>query len=141
VLANGRTMNITVPGVLVATPRFARDNRDLLARFLRVYFRALGWQRDNREQALDMLARFNEQAGVSLHRDWLAEEFKTRQVWDLGSQLRLMARAEGGRSQVDRWFSKLGDHFVWAKILKAMPDPGTFISDEFLKLAAAGARP
>jgi NitT/TauT family transport system substrate-binding protein len=141
VLANGRALSITVPGVLVATPRFARENPDLVVRFLRVYFRALAWQRQNRDQAIDMLSRFNEEGGVSLHRGWLAEEFKTRQVWGPVTQLRLMARPERAASDVDRWFSKIGEHFTWAGILQAMPDPRKFITDEFLRRAAANRDP
>lgn len=41
VLANGRTAGVTVPGALVAVPRFAREHPDAVARFLRVYLKAL----------------------------------------------------------------------------------------------------
>jgi ABC-type nitrate/sulfonate/bicarbonate transport system substrate-binding protein len=66
VLANGRTAGVTVPGALVAVPRFAREHPDAVARFLRVYLKGLEWQRANPAAALDIPARFNEQAGIKL---------------------------------------------------------------------------
>ncbi len=142
VLANGRTVGSgTVPGALVAAPGFAREHPDLVARFLRVYFRAIDWQQANRNDAVDMLAAFNKQGGVTLDKQWLAEEFKTRPVWGVPGQLRIMARKDGKPSAADGWFTRVGEYFVAAGSLEAMPDPKTFITDEFMKMAATKLKP
>lgn len=137
VLANGRSAGVTVPGALVAHPRFARDHPELVERFLRVYFRSLDWQRGNRAQALDILARFSAQAGVKIDKRWLDEGFKTRPVWGLAGQLGLLSRRDGP-SIVDRWFAQVGEEFVEAGVLQANPDPARYITDEYMKMAAVG---
>ena len=136
VLANGRTAGVTVPGALVAVPRFAREHPDAVVRFLRVYLKALEWQRANPAAALDVLARYNEQAGIKLDKRWFAESFKTRQVWGIAGQLRLLARPEGQPSIADGWFSEVGAYFSAAGALKPNPDPKTYITDEYMQLAA-----
>ena len=136
VLANGKSVGVTVPGVLVATPTFAKEHPDLVARFLRVYLKALEWERTNQTEALDMLARFNLQSGVMLDKQWFAESFKTRPVWGIAAQLRLMTPKDGKPSSADKWLAEIGDYFVAAGILKDNPDPRKFITDEFLKMAA-----
>jgi NitT/TauT family transport system substrate-binding protein len=137
VLANGRSAGVTVPGALVAHPRFAREHPDLVARFLRVYVRSLEWQRTNRARALDMLARFSAEAGVKIDKRWLEEGFKTRPVWGVAGQLGLLSRRDGP-STADRWFSEIGEEFVEADALETNPDPTRYITDEYMKMAATG---
>jgi len=137
VLANGRTANVTVPGVLVATPSFAREHPDLVVRFLRAYFRAIDWQRANQEEALTQLQRFDQQTGGALDRQWLHESFKTRQVWGMAAQLRLMTPKDGKPSSVEKWLTEIGHYFVGAGLLKQNPEPRKFVTDEFLKMASA----
>ena len=80
VLANGGTAGVTMPGALVVVPRFAREHPDAVARFLRIYLKALEWQRANPAAALA--------------------------------------------------------YFTAAGALKANPDPKTYVTDEYMKLAA-----
>jgi ABC-type nitrate/sulfonate/bicarbonate transport system substrate-binding protein len=135
VLANGGTAGVTVPGALVAVPRFAREHPDAVARFLRVYLKALEWQRANPAAALDILAKDNEQAGIKLDKRWFAESFKTRQVWGIAGQLGLLARPQGQPSIADGWFSEVGAYFTAAGALQANPDTKTYLTDEYMKLA------
>lgn len=93
-------------------------------------------QRANPVAALDILAKFNEQAGIKLDKRWFAESFKTRQVWGIAGQLGLLARPQGQPSIADGWFSEVGAYFTAAGALKANPDPKTYITDEYMKLAA-----
>ncbi len=134
-LANGRTVGVTVPGSLVATPKFAKEKPELVARFLRVYFRAVEWSMLNREEAVEMLARFAEQGGVVLDKKYFNEEFQVRPIWTIPGQLYLMARWKGSPSIADGWYSAVGDYFVAAGTLKEKPDPKHFITDRFLRMA------
>lgn len=138
VLANGRSAGVVVPGALVATPRFARENPDVVACYLRVYLRALEWQRANPSAALDLLAKFNKKVGIKLDKRWFAETFKTRPVWGIAGQLGLMRRERGQPSIADGSFSEVGAYFVRASALPDNPDPKTYITDEFMKTAAVG---
>jgi NitT/TauT family transport system substrate-binding protein len=139
-LASGKTVGVTVPGAIVATPKFAKEKPEMVARFLRVYFNAIEWQKANHAEAVDMLAKFNQQGGVVLDKKWFEEEFKTRPVWTIPGQLDLMARKDGKPSTVDQWFSAVGDYFIAAGTLKEKPDPTKFITDEYMKMAAAGKK-
>jgi NitT/TauT family transport system substrate-binding protein len=136
VLANGGTAGVTVPGALVVVPRFAREHPDAVARFLRVYLKGLEWQRANPAAALDILAKDNEQAGIKLDKRWFAESFKTRRGWGIAGQLGLLARPQGQPSVADGWFSEMGAYLTAAGALNANPDPKTYITDEYMKLAA-----
>jgi NitT/TauT family transport system substrate-binding protein len=140
VLANGRTVGVTVPGALVAAPRFAREHPEAVARFLRVYLKGLEWQRANPVKALDILAKHNAQAGIKLDKRWFAESFKNRQVWGIAGQLGLLARPQGQPSVADEWFSEVGAYFTAAGTLTANPDPKIYITDEYLKLAAGPSK-
>jgi hypothetical protein len=62
--------------------------------------------------------------------------FKTRQVWGIAGQLGLLARPQGQPSIADGWFSEVGAYFTGAGALKANPDPKTYITDEYMQLAA-----
>lgn len=139
-LANGKTAGVMVPGALVATPKFAKEKPELVAKFLRVYFKAIEWQKANYAEAVDMLQKFNQQGGVVLDKKWFEEEFKTRPVWTIPGQLELLARKDGKPSTVDTWFSAVGDYFIAAGTLKEKPDTAKFITDEYMRMAAAGMR-
>lgn len=139
-LASGRTVGVTVPGSLVATPKFAREKPELVARFLRVYFKALEWSLANREEAVEMLAEFGRQGGVVLDEKYFNEEFQVRPIWTIPGQLYLMARWKGTPSIADGWYSAVGDYFISAGTLKEQPDPKTFITDRFLRMAYEGMK-
>lgn len=47
-----------------------------------------------------------------------------------------MARPRGQPSIADAWFSEVGAYFTGAGALKANPDPETYITDAYMKLAA-----
>jgi ABC-type nitrate/sulfonate/bicarbonate transport system substrate-binding protein len=137
ILASGKTVGVTVPGAIVATPKFAREKPEMVAKFLRVYFKAIEWQKAHHAEAVDLLARFNQQGGVTLDRKYFEEEFKLRPVWTIPGQLELLARKDGKPSVADGWFSAVGDYFIAAGTLKEKPDLNKFITDEFMKMAAA----
>jgi NitT/TauT family transport system substrate-binding protein len=138
VLANGRSVRVVVPGALVATPRFARESPDAVARYLRLYLRALEWQRANPSAALDLLTKFNKKSGIKLDERWFAETVKTRPVWGIAGQLGLMRRDKDQSSIADGWFSEVGAYFVRAGALPDNPEPKTYITDEYMKMAAVG---
>lgn len=139
-LANGRTVGVTVPGSLVATPKFAREHPDLVAKFLRVYFKAVEWSMVNRKEAVEMLAKFNEQGGVVLDKKYFNEEFQLRPIWTIPGELYLMARYEGKPSVADEWYSAVGDYLIAAGALKEKPDPKKFITDQFVRRAYEGKK-
>ena len=113
VLANGRTAGVTVPGALVAVPAIRpRASGRGGALPPRLPQRRSTWQRANPAAALDILAKYNEQAGIKLDKRWFAESFKTRRVWGIAGQLGLLARSQGRPSIADGWFSEVGAYFT-----------------------------
>jgi hypothetical protein len=58
----------------------------------------------------------------------------------IAGQFGLLAKPRGELSIADRWFSEVGASFTGVGALKANPDPKTYITDEYMKLAAGLAR-
>ena len=136
VLANGRTAGVTVPGALVAVPGFARERPEAVARFLRVYVKGLEWQRGNPAAALDILAKFNRRRVSS------STSAGSRSPSRRGRSGALPASSGfwGGRRPAQRRRRVVlggGAYFTAAGALQANPDPKTYLTDEYMKLAAA----
>ena len=54
----------------------------------------------------------------------------------LDEQIKLFDRA-GGNSDVDKWFTKLGEYLKSTGTLQEAPDPHAFATDAYLKRVAA----
>ena len=60
-------------------------------------------------EAIAMMKKFYEQGGVTISEASMKKEFTTRPTYDLAGQLKIMQRPAGGASEVDGWFTKIGD--------------------------------
>ena len=139
VICSGKDAGATVPGALVMRADFAREQPDRAAAYLAVYLRSVAWQKQNRAETIQLMARFYQQGGVTLPEQYLAAEIDTRPTYTLPEQLRLLDRA-GGASTADGWFAKLGDYLKAVGTLQAAPEPRSFVADDYLKRVAGDAR-
>lgn len=139
VLCSGRDAGATVPGALIVRGDFLREQPDVAARWLAVYLRAVAWQKQNRAETIQLMARFYQQGGVTLPEQYLAAEIDTRPTFTLPEQLRLLDRA-GGASTADGWFAKLGDYLRAVGTLPNPPEPRSFLTDDLLKRVADNPR-
>lgn len=136
VLCTGKEGGAIVPGALVVRADYAKENPQDVARFLAVFMRAQKWASANRKEAVAMMKKFYEQGGVMISEASMNKEFDTRPVFDLAAHLRIMDRSKGA-SEVDGWFTKIGDFMKAAGSIQEPPVASKFITDEFVKMVNA----
>jgi NitT/TauT family transport system substrate-binding protein len=138
-ICSGRDVGAAVPGTLIVRADYARENPDLVARFLAVYLRTIAWERANPRETVELMRRFYAQGGVSVSDAALQQEIDTRPTFTLDEQLRIMSR-DAGASQVDGWYSALGAYLQSVGTVQQAPDVRSFITDEYMRRIAADAR-
>jgi NitT/TauT family transport system substrate-binding protein len=136
VLCSGKEGGAVVPGALIARGEYAEQNPENVARFLAVYLRAWKWANANPAEAIAMMRKFYEQGGVSISDASMKKEFDTRPTFDLAGQLARMDRARGA-SEVDGWFSAIGEFMRGTGAIPAVPAPADYITDAFMKRVQA----
>lgn len=139
-LCSGKDSGAAVPGALIARGDFARDNPDVVARFLAVYLRAWSWSTANRAEALRMMKDFYAKGGVSISDAAMAKEFETRPTFTLEQQLAAMNRGAGSASQVDQWFTALSNFMRETGAVQQVPAAADFVTDEYMKRVQADTR-
>ena len=119
---------MTIPGALVVRRAYAEQNPDKVAAYLAVYLRAIAWEKTHRDETIKLMKEFYQKTGVNLPEKYLAREIATRPTFTLDEQIRLFDRA-GGKSDVDKWFTKLGEYLKGTGTLQEAPDPHAFATD------------
>jgi ABC-type nitrate/sulfonate/bicarbonate transport system substrate-binding protein len=135
-LCTGADAGAVVPGALVVRADYAKENPKNVAAYLAVYLRSLGWAKGNPKEAHDMIKKFYAQGGVDISDQAIDQEFSQRPVFLLDQQLKIMDRGKGA-SDVDGWFSAIGNFMVSVGTLPAAPDVKSFITDDYMKMVAA----
>lgn len=135
VLCSGADADAVVPGALVARADYAKDRPEMIAKFLAVYLRGWGWAKANPKEAHEMTKRFYAEGGVEASDHAIDQEFALRPTYSLAEQLKAMSRASGS-SQVDGWFTRIGDFMAEVGTIPKAPDPKSYIDDAFMKRVA-----
>jgi ABC-type nitrate/sulfonate/bicarbonate transport system substrate-binding protein len=135
VFCTGKDGGVVVPGALMVRAEYAKENPQNVAKFLAIYLRAWKWANANRKEAIAMMSKFYDQGGVQISEAAMQKEFDTRPTFDLATQIRLMNRGKGA-SEVDGWFSRIGEFMKASGSIQEAPAPATYISDEYLKMVA-----
>ena len=126
--------------ILVDKP-FADEHPDILAKFLKLYFRRMTLEKPDSSQMIDGYVKFSKDwAGVELSKSDSGLCLKWRVMYPLNQQLKYFDTSKG-QSEIQKWFVGMGDFFVeqrkftreeMDKVLKSK-----FITDKFLKMVAA----
>lgn len=138
-LCSGKDTGTVVPGNIVVRSDWAKDNPDLVARFLAVYLRAQRYLAANRKEAVAAMTRHYEAGGVNISDAAKNKEFDTRPMYSLDEQLALFARgAQPGKADttmntIAAFMKEVGS----LRADEALPDPKTYVTDEYLKRVAA----
>ena len=132
-ICSGKDAGAIVPGALLARAEYAKQEPQNVAKYLAVYLRAQQWALAHRKEAIAMMKKFYDQGGVTISEASMAKEFDTRPVYDLAEQLKIMDRSRGA-SQVDKWFTGIGDFMKANGTFPEAPKPASFITDEYLKM-------
>jgi len=119
---------------------FGDQHPEIVAKFLKLYFRRMGLEKADSPQNVDGYMKFSKNwAGTELTKSDAELSLKWRIMYPLQEQLKYFD-ASKGQSEVQKWFVGMGDFFVeqhkftreeMDKVLKS-----GFITDKFLKMAA-----
>jgi NitT/TauT family transport system substrate-binding protein len=135
VICSGKDAGAMVPGALIARREFAKENPEALQKFLAVYLRAVAFQKANKPEFMSYLRKLFEANGIKLKDSYLATEME-RQIFPLDEQLKLLSRASG-KSTADAAFEALAGYLKSVGTITEVPDPKSFITDEYLKAVNA----
>jgi ABC-type nitrate/sulfonate/bicarbonate transport system substrate-binding protein len=133
-VADGRTAGITIPGMLVATPKFAKKSPELVAKWLQGYLRGVLYEYQYPGDAALYLQQYYKMVGIDLPYEACLEEIRDEPKFPIYDQLRLMERHAGQPSLLDKWLIELADYFLKQGRLDAAPDVTKFTTDEYMKI-------
>jgi sulfonate transport system substrate-binding protein len=140
-LCSGKDTGTIVPGNIVVRADWARDNPDLVARFLAVYLRAQRYLAANRAQALAVMKRHYEAGGVNISPAAMNKELDLRPMFDLAGQLAMFERG-AQPSRADTTMNTIAAFMKEVGSLRAdepLPDPKNYVTDEHLRRLNADA--
>jgi len=135
-LCSGKDTGTMVPGNMVVRAEWAKENPQLVARFLAVYLRAQRFLATNRKEALAIMKKHYEAGGVQISEAAMNKEFDTRPTFDLAAQLAMFnrgaqpSRADGTMNTIAAFMKEVGS----LRADEALPDPKTYVTDEYLRL-------
>jgi NitT/TauT family transport system substrate-binding protein len=132
-ICSGKDAGAIVPGALLARAEYAKQEPQNVAKYLAIYLRAQQWALGHRKEAIAMMKKFYDQGGVTISEASMEKEFDTRPVYDLAQQLKIMDRSRGA-SDVDKWFTGIGDFMKANGTFPEAPKPASFITDEYLRM-------
>ena len=132
-ICSGKDAGAVVPGALIVRAEFAKQEPQNVAKYLAIYIRAQQWAVAHRKEAIAMMRKFYDQGGVSISETSMNKEFDTRPVYDLAQQLKIMDRS-GGRSEVDKWLTGIGEFMRANGTFPEAPATKSFVTDEYLRM-------
>jgi sulfonate transport system substrate-binding protein len=135
-LCSGKDAGVVIPGNLVVRADWAKENPQLVARFLAVYLRAQRFMATNRKEAVAVMKRHYDTGGVNISEAAMNKEFELRPMYDLAAQLAMFGRG-AQPSKADTTMNTIAAFMKEVGSLRAdeaLPDPKTYVSDEYLKL-------
>ena len=135
-IADGATGGITIPGALVATPKFAKEHPELVAKWLEVYLRGVLYEYEHPGDAAKYLQAYYKKLGLDIAYSSCLEEMRSEPKFPIYDQLRLMERHGGQPSKLDNWMTNLANFFVSQGKLDETPDVTKFITDKYMKITA-----
>jgi len=127
---------VVIPGNMVVRGEWAKENPQLVARFLAVYLRAQRVLATNRAEAVAVMKRHYDAGGVNISAAAMNKEFEVRPMFDLASHLALFA----GGAQLSKAQTTMNNIAAFMKEVgslradEALPDPKVYVTDEYLKL-------
>ena len=135
VICSGKDAGAMVPGALIARREFAKENPEAVQKFIAVYLRAVAFQKANKPEFMSYLRKLFEANGIKLKDAHLATEME-RPIFPLDEQLKLLSRANG-KSTADGAFEALAGYLKSVGTITDVPDPKSFITDDYLKAVNA----
>ncbi|WP_300674938.1 ABC transporter substrate-binding protein [Desulfoluna sp.] len=148
VVGNINTAGTSLPITMMVAREFGDEHPEIVAKFLRQYFRVTNLMREHgqgnfdtptsKQLLADYLRFFEEWVGTPLTREMAMMDIKMHPVFTLDEQLELFAKKGGKMSTVEVWMRDITDFFTaQGKFTKAEREKvvnSDYITDKFLKL-------
>lgn len=132
-LCSGADAGAIVPGALVVRPGFAEEHPDRVARVLATFLRGVVWAQQNPEEARRHLVDFYSDGGVEISDAAVNAEFDLRPTFPLEDQVAMMDRSNGD-SDLDQWFTAIGDFMTSVGTTESTPVAADFINPSFMQM-------
>jgi sulfonate transport system substrate-binding protein len=135
-LCSGKDAGVVIPGNLVVRADWAKENPQLVAKFLAVYLRAQRVMAANRKDAIAVMKRHYDVGGVNISEAAMNKEFELRPMYDLATQVAMFNRG-AQPSKSDTTMNTIAAFMKEVGSLRAdeaLPDPKSYVTDEYLKL-------
>ena len=135
-LCSGKDAGVVIPGNLVVRAEWAKENPQLVAKFLAVYLRAQRVMAANRKEAVAVMKRHYDVGGVNISEAAMNKEFELRPMYDLATQMAMFNRG-AQPSKSDTTMNTIAAFMKEVGSLRAdeaLPDPKIYVTDEYLKL-------
>ena len=135
-LCSGKDAGVVIPGNIVVRAEWAKENPQLVARFLAVYLRAQRVMAANRKDAVAVMKRHYDAGGVNISDAAMNKEFEVRPMWDLAGQLAMFGRGAQA-SRADTTMTTIAGFMKEVGSLRAdeaLPDAKVYVTDEYLRL-------
>jgi NitT/TauT family transport system substrate-binding protein len=130
VICTGQDVGLPIASYLFATPSFAKEHPEMVARFLAVYLRAVAWERTHPKETVEYLDKFFKSVGVNVPIEFLPRELHDRPAYTLAEQTKIF---EGGdKSQMADWWQQVGGFMKSVGVVKKIPEFGTHATSKFL---------
>jgi NitT/TauT family transport system substrate-binding protein len=135
-LCSGKDAGVVIPGNMVVRAEWAKENPQLVAKFLAVYLRAQRVLAADRKNAVAVMKRHYDAGGVNISEAAMNKEFDIRPMYDLAAHLSMFGRsaqaskAETTMNTIAMFMKEVGS----LRADEALPDPKVYVTDEYLKL-------
>jgi len=126
--------------VIAAEKKFADENPELVAKFLRVYMKGVDQMKAENVKLAPAFSKFLlDWAGVKMTSEDAALDIKEHTVYTLQEQLKFFDKSKG-QSEIEKWMAGMADFFVeQGKFTREEMDKAMksgFVNDKFLNMIA-----
>jgi len=132
VICTGQDVGLPIASYLFATPSFAKEHPDKVARFLAVYLRAVAWERAHPKETVEYLDKFFKSVGVNVAPEFLPRELRDRPAYTLAEQVKIFDG--GSKSQMADWWQQVGGFMKSVGVVKKIPEFETHATSKFLMM-------
>jgi ABC-type nitrate/sulfonate/bicarbonate transport system substrate-binding protein len=142
-ICTGASVYAKVTGGHMARRAFTEEKPRVVAKVLAGWLRAVEFIKEdgNKNEVLDFMTEFFSDNGVDIPKSSLELDLRLVGLFGLDQQLDLMERKGGGdntpTSRYDIWTNEVGNFMKENGVISEVPDPATYITDEFMKLVNA----
>ena len=130
VLCTGKEVDATIPGGIVVRKQFGEEQLPTVKMVLAAWMRSISYIRsqENREQSKEYLRKFYAVSGVVISDEALQEEFNTRPLYGLGTQVALHTTGN-----LAIMFNNVATFLADKGVLDAVPPTDSYLDSKYMQ--------